>query len=569
MSTSLLCETVTGRSMAELLAARDAATAGDMVELRLDGVADLDVVAALAGRRLPVVVTCRPHWEGGRFSGSEEERKDILRRALELGADFVDVEWKTLHGGHPVTFNDLLVAHASRIVLSSHDFDGVPADLTGRAQDMRASGAAVIKIAVTAGRLVDTLPLRAIAREGNAVVIGMGAAGVPSRLLASRFGSRWTYSGNGVAPGQIPAARMIDEFRFRAIGPATRLFGVVSANAMHSLSPLLHNAAFAAAGLDAVYVPLQAADFNDFLEFAAELGIEGVSVTIPYKRDALAAASLADDLTRQVGAANTLRRIGPPEGGPHDSADEGGPRIGIETPRPDLAASGDDAEALRRDANGDLDVEAAFRRPSVDAPLSDDAVALGQWAATNTDVDGFLEPLEAAVGSVAGLRVAVLGAGGSARAVIVALLSRGAHVAVHARRPEQAHEVTLSLGAAIGDWPVPGGSWDVLVNCTPLGGATLRDESPMADQPLTGRLVYDLTYGPGESALVRDARQAGCAVIDGLPMLVAQAQRQFTWWTGQAPAPGVMSEAARVRMQGSRKPRRRTSTRRARGVTTS
>jgi shikimate 5-dehydrogenase len=196
-------------------------------------------------------------------------------------------------------------------------------------------------------------------------------------------------------------------------------------------------------------------------------------------------------------------------------------------------------------------------------------MAAGQWAATNTDVDGFLEPLEAAVGSLAGLRVSVLGAGGAARAVIVALLSRGAHVAVHARRPEQAHEVTMSLGAAIGDWPVPAGAWDVLVNCTPLGGATLRDESPMADQPLTGRLVYDLTYGPGESALLRDARQAGCAVIDGLPMLVAQAERQFAWWTGQPPAAGVMREAARTRMQENRRPRRRTSSRRARGVTTS
>jgi 3-dehydroquinate dehydratase/shikimate dehydrogenase len=562
--------------MAELLAARDAATAADMVELRLDGVADLDVAGALAGSRLPVVVTCRPHWEGGRFTGSEEDRKAILRRALELGAEFVDIEWKTLHGGHPVSFNDLLAAHASRVVLSSHDFDGVPADLTGRVRDMRASGAAVIKVAVTAERLVDTLPLRAIGREGNAVVIGMGAAGVPSRLLATRFGSRWTYSGNGVAPGQIPAARMIDEFRFRTIGPATRLFGVVSANAMHSLSPVLHNAAFAAAGLDAVYVPLQAADFGDFLAFAEALGIEGVSVTIPFKRDALAAASIVDDLTRQVGAANTLRRIGPPEGGPYDSAEghsgavadatpraprrdvgppEGGPHMGADVPQSDL--------------NEDLDVEAAFRRPSFDDSAPDETLPVGQWAATNTDVDGFLVPLESAVGSVAGLRVAVLGAGGSARAVIVALLARGAHVAVHARRPEQAHEVTLSLGAAIGDWPVPGGSWDVLVNCTPLGGATLRDESPMADQPLTGRLVYDLTYGPGESALVRDARQAGCAVIDGLPMLIAQAERQFAWWTGQAPAPGVMSEAARIRMQGNRPRRRRTSTRRARGVTTS
>jgi shikimate 5-dehydrogenase len=88
----------------------------------------------------------------------------------------------------------------------------------------------------------------------------------------------------------------------------------------------------------------------------------------------------------------------------------------------------------------------------------------------------------------------------------------------------------------------------VLVNCTPLGGATLRDESPLRGGPFTGRLVYDLTYGPGESALVREAREAGCATLDGLPMLVAQAQRQFEWWTGQKPVPGVMERAARDRV---------------------
>jgi shikimate dehydrogenase len=82
------------------------------------------------------------------------------------------------------------------------------------------------------------------------------------------------------------------------------------------------------------------------------------------------------------------------------------------------------------------------------------------------------------------------------------------------------------------------------VNCTPLGGANRRNESPMAGEPIDGRVVYDLTYGDGDSALVAEARQAGCVVLDGLPMLIAQAERQFEWWTGQRPARGVMQEAA-------------------------
>ena len=470
MTASLLCQTVTGHTMAELLAARNAARDVDMVELRVDGVADLDIAGALEGRSRPAIVTCRPTWEGGRFEGSEDQRRALLAQALDRGAEYVDVEWRA-------GFTEVIAQAPNRVIVSSHDFAGVPSDLDARVRAMRQTGAGVIKIAITAARLADTLCLLDIARDGDAVVIGMGAAGLPTRLLATRFGSRWTYAGDGIAPGQIPALQMLERYRFRSVGPATKLYGVVSGNAMHSLSPVLHNAAFAASGIDAVYVPFQAADFDDFLAFADALKVEGASVTIPFKLDALHAAHGADDLTRAAGAANTLRR-----------------RQGV-------------------------------------------------WEATNTDIAGFIEPLEAMLpATLQGARVAILGAGGAARAVIVALTSRGAQVTVHARRLEQAQDVAV-LGATPALLPPDAGSWDVLVNTTPLGGATSRDESPLPGGPFTGRVVYDLTYGAGESRLVREARASGCLALDGLPMLIAQAERQFEYWTGRRPPMGVMASA--------------------------
>ncbi|MBI4888053.1 MAG: type I 3-dehydroquinate dehydratase [Acidobacteria bacterium] len=274
MERSLLCETVTGATMADLVAARDAAAAADLVELRLDGVADPDVRRALEGRRVPVIVTCRAAWEGGRFDGGEDDRRRILAEALARGAEYVDIEWRALRGA--AGFGDLVRGHGSRVVVSSHDFDGVPGDLCTRVREMRGAGAAVVKVAITAGRLSDTLPLIDIARGGDAVVVGMGEAGVPTRLLASRFGSRWTYGGRGVAPGQLPAADMVRRFRFRDVGAATRLYGVAGAGVMESRLPETVNAAFAAAGLDAVCVPLRAADAADLRTFTEALGFAAV-----------------------------------------------------------------------------------------------------------------------------------------------------------------------------------------------------------------------------------------------------------------------------------------------------
>src|SRR3954453_23280120 len=126
MTPALLCQTVTGRTTADLVAARDAAE-GDLVELRLDSVEQPDVAAALAGRRRPVILTCRASWEGGWFKGSETERHQILARALELGAEYVDVEWQA-------GFDDLIASDGPRVVVSSHDFAGLPADLNERAR---------------------------------------------------------------------------------------------------------------------------------------------------------------------------------------------------------------------------------------------------------------------------------------------------------------------------------------------------------------------------------------------------------------------------------------------------
>jgi 3-dehydroquinate dehydratase/shikimate dehydrogenase len=482
MKPAKLCVTVTAATTAELRTRRDEVVDADLVELRLDTVADPSAAAALAGRKRPAIVTCRHVSQGGKFKGSEEERRRILGEALDLGAEYVDIEWKA-------GCADLMERTGGRrIVLSHHDFSGIPADLPDIAEAMQSSGAEVVKIAVMASRLGDTLALREVGHGTRTpmVLIAMGNAGLPSRVLANWMGSCWTYAGNGVAPGQISHRMMTDEYRFRRIGARTAIYGVLGNPVAHSVSPAMHNAAFHAAHLDAVYLPLQAADFEDFMTFAGAVGLAGASVTAPFKVDAFERADECDPVCRRIQSVNTLRREG------------------------------------------------------------------ARWLGTNTDVAGFLTPIEPSM-RARGTRAVIIGAGGAARSVSVALASAGMRVTIAARRRDQAQAVATLTGAAVAPWPPDPASWDLLVNATPVGTAPDADRSPLPDDYRlpAGGTVYDLVYNPPATKLLRDAMRAGCRTIGGLDMLVAQAQAQFEWWTGRRPSDRVMRDAAMARLQGA------------------
>ncbi len=166
----------------------------------------------------------------------------------------------------------------------------------------------------------------------------------------------------------------------------------------------------------------------------------------------------------------------------------------------------------------------------------------GKWLGANTDVEGFLSPLLQRT-ALAGQRVSILGSGGAARAVAVAAASRQAVVTVAARKQEAARAIAALVGGTAGEFPPQRGSWDVLVNATPVGSHKMPG-TPMAGAALDGDVVFDLVYAPLETELLRDAKTAGCRTIDGLEMLIAQAERQFELWTGQRPPAGLFAAAA-------------------------
>jgi 3-dehydroquinate dehydratase/shikimate dehydrogenase len=344
----------------------------------------------------------------------------------------------------------------------------------------------VIKIAVTTSRLSDCLPLLDVGAQensGQTVVIGMGEPGIATRVLAAKFGSAWTYAGALRDIGQVTTSELVDRFRFRSLTRDTAVYGIAGRPVSHSVSPAMHNAAMREARLDAVYLPLAAADVDDFQTFARGIGLLGASVTIPFKVSLFDRMDEADPLAQRIGAINTVR------------------------------------------VRGD------------------------RWEGTNTDVIGFLKPLDRRGIALSGLHASILGAGGSARAVAMALAARGAKVRIHARRDEQSAAVAQAADVEVGAWPVAPGSWDLLVNCTPVGMFPDTDASPLGIGEVRGPIVYDLIYNPARTKLLRDAASNGSATIGGLEMLVGQAQEQFRWWTGIEPSSKVMQAAATARLR--------------------
>lgn len=530
---------------AALADAADAkAKRADLVEFRIDaffpgsegdaedGFRVRQLRRLLAESPLPVILTCRSAEEGGDYDGDDADRISLLEKltaACDTPPAYLDIELAAYARSANLRQKiNLCVRHPkqerdtpTRLILSIHDFAGRPADLDRRlltAYDEPAC--AVVKVAYRARSLRDNLDLFDLTRSAPkpTIALGMGEFGLPSRVLAPKFGGLLTFASlresAATAPGQPTVDDLLGMYRFRAIGRETRVYGVIGWPVGHSMSPLMHNAGFDAAGHDGVYLPMPiAADPEDpegsdasfkatmrALMEAADLHFSGGSVTIPHKERAL---SLADAVMtdtpdpRDVGAANTLGR------------------------------------------------------------------ARGGWVLGNTDTLGVRRPLEAALGTLKGKTVGIVGAGGAARAAAYALRERGATVVLYNRTRARAEALARGLPSAPPGKAVVAevgllakACCDAFVNCTPVGMAGGPDPTgrsiPVPDMANIGpeTVFFDTVYNPIETPTLRAARERGCRTIDGVEMFVHQAEPAFELWTG-SPAPSdLFDRVVRARLAG-------------------
>ena len=262
-------------------------------------------------RRPALIATCRRREAGGEFAGSVEAEIAILAEAVRAGCRWCDVEIESASGVRRRELRDALAP--ARLLISAHDFRRVPRDLRPSIAQLDRAGGDAVKIAAACRSFADASRLLALVRgRRDMVVIPMGEAALGVRLLALREGGALAYApvGRATAPGQLSfeatrkVYRLDRRFGRTQRGPTTRtrVYGVIGDPIAHSLSPLMHNAAFAARDADALFVPFPVRDLADFIAFAKSHGLAGFSVTLPHKQRILRYLDRCDGLAADVGA---------------------------------------------------------------------------------------------------------------------------------------------------------------------------------------------------------------------------------------------------------------------------
>lgn len=260
-----------------------------------------------------LLATCRHKDNGGGFRGSVSEQVAVLLQAVEAGAALVDLE---IESAAPNPGLAERLRRAVPLIVSYHNFESTPA-LDPILRKLQKVPADMYKVATTARKPSDNLRLLRFAREHRQdalVTVAMSESGLPSRVLGPSAGSRFTFASpadsDGTASGQIPAKTLRGLYRAERLSKASRVYGVVADPVRHSKSPLIHNRAFQARRLDAVYLPFLVAPVNlgDWMKTAVELPVSGFSVTIPHKQKILRYLDVVDPLAKRIGAVNTVWR---------------------------------------------------------------------------------------------------------------------------------------------------------------------------------------------------------------------------------------------------------------------
>jgi 3-dehydroquinate dehydratase/shikimate dehydrogenase len=504
MNNGKICVSVNAETAEELLKQiRRAEEFADVIEVRLDYIEpkQMHKTFAFLASKKPLLLTYRPIDQGGKAENDLEVRKVLWNGFVINGSTDKRKFWFD----YEYDLTNLQKVSNPVTIRSFHDFSGVPENIYNIFENLSTDNE-VAKIAVQTDDITDTIAVwklleKAKSENKQIIPIAMGEAGKWTRILGSAHGAFMTYAsleaGNETAPGQISAQDLIETYRVKELNEQTDVYGILGSNTSVSMSPYIHNEAFKFHNLNAVFVPLQVQDLDEFMRRMVnrkmreiELNFKGFAVTIPHKQAIIKHLDFVDKTAQAIGAVNTVK------------------------------------------------------------------IEDGKLYGYNTDAQGFIEPLKNSYGDLRDAKVAILGNGGAARACIYALKKEGAQVVIFARDPKKAESLANEFQVELKELTKTDDQrtkttfnvFDLLVNTTPLGmKGKFENETPIVSGQIENvKLAYDLVYNPFETRFLKEAKSAGVPTIGGLAMLVSQAMEQSKIWTGlDAPIKEISQVALR------------------------
>jgi len=478
-----VCVAVIGADANQMVEKAEAlARDNSFLELRLDYLAKPGLALSRIKRFTEshhgtvVIATCRRASSGGKFKGSIASQLDILGKASAAGCQLVDVELQTASKCKPEQLQKLRGRAA--LILSFHDFRATK-KLDETLEKMLAYPADFYKIVSTATTLSDNVAMiKFLARQGDRhslVSMCMGEQGIISRVLGVRAGSVFTFGAASAGEATAPGQVPAQELR-----NVYRIEQLDAATRVYGVvgDPIAHS--------------LSPAIMN--AAFRRE-NVNAVYLTLHAK-------TLKDLLA-------CVREI---------------PIHGISVTMPYKEA------ILPHLDNTDS------HTTKIGACNTVVRAQDGKLYGFNTDASGIVRPLERRLNTLEGARILVIGAGGAARAAVFGLKERGSEVYILNRSAAPAKKLAHQAHARIMKRPdLKKLAFDVIINATPVGMGNTR-ESPLHENEINARYVFDMVYDPAETRLLKLAKERGAQVIPGIEMFVHQAARQFEIWTGK-PAP--------------------------------
>ncbi|MCR4821552.1 MAG: type I 3-dehydroquinate dehydratase [Treponema sp.] len=489
MSKPLICLCLTAPTVAEDLALiKKYRQYIDLVELRVDLLDDderLEIRDFPEKAELPCILTIRRTVDGGQYSEGEAARSMLFARALAFASEdnsknfaYVDFE----EDFHISSLEDAAMAYGTKIIRSFHDMENPLPNLGEKLKSLHTSRFEIPKIAFMPHSLKDVNDMYLTMKDftdSDQIVCAMSSLGLPTRILAARFNSYLTYTSpedlelSLTDIGHTDPKTLEETYHFHEIDDKTNLFGITGFPLKYTSSPALHNTSFKNEKINAVYIPFKAEKASEAFEFASTLGIKGFSVTIPHKEDIIKNLQKIDKKVSEIGACNTV--------------------------------------------------------------INDNGI----WTGYNTDCTGFARALLEFTGleNLKGKKVAIIGAGGAAKAIAYAVKELEGQACVFNRTLTKAKMLAEKFGFEYASLGLESAATikeysQIIIQTTSMGMGSTEESSenndPLWFYDFTGEeMIYDIVYKPESTPIMVRGAKSGCKVHNGFTMLQYQGDEQF------------------------------------------